>query len=82
MLPISSVFNKRAIVDERVCGSLKSSQDNNQVSMKTVATCHLRACKTMHLLCSFASFKQINIEKSNTNAFLYNNKCSTSDKCY
>ena len=29
-------------------------------------------CKTMHLLCSFASFKQINIEKSNTNAFLYN----------
>lgn len=79
MLPISSVFNKRAIVDERVCDSLKSSQDNNQVSMKTVATCHLRACKTMHLLHSFASFK---IEKSNTNAFLYNNKCSTSDKCY
>ena len=71
------MFNKPAIVDERVCDSLKSCQDNNQVSMKTVAICHMRVQK--HLLCSFSSFK---IEKSNTNAFLYNNKCSTSDRCY
>ena len=60
MQPISSVFKKCVIVDERECDSLKSCQDNNQVSMNTVATYHMRVQNNALIdMCSFASFKQI-----------------------